>query len=89
MVVKAFDGTSVQLDDTAPNQELYPQPSGQKPGCGSPVIDVVALINLSNGGWENHVTGSHLHVVRGAQGLVGLIGEGDIALGDRAFSSYE
>jgi len=89
LVVKAFDGTSVQLDDTAANQQVYPQPSGQKPGCGFPVMDVVALINLSNGGWEGHATGSNLHDVRGAQGLIGLIGEGDITLGDRAFCSYE
>ncbi len=88
-VVKAFDGTSVQLDDTLANQKIYPQPSGQKPGCGFPVMDVVALVNLSNGGLEGYVTGSHLHDVRGAQSLIKHIGEGDIILGDRAFCSYE
>jgi hypothetical protein len=89
LIVKAFDGTSVQLDDTPANQIIYPQPSGQMPGCGFPVMDVVALINLSNGGWEGHVTGSNLHDSRGAQGLIQLISEGDIVLGDRAFCSYE
>jgi hypothetical protein len=36
-VVKAIDGTSFQLLDTLPNQRDYPQPGGQKTGCGFPV----------------------------------------------------
>lgn len=52
-------------------------------------MDVVALVNLSHGGREGHVTGSKLHDSPGAQGLLGPIGEGDLVLADRAFCSYE
>jgi hypothetical protein len=31
--VKIVDGSSVSMPDTSENQELYPQPSGQKKGC--------------------------------------------------------
>lgn len=32
--VKVIDGSSVSMPDTVKNQEAYPQPSSQKPGCG-------------------------------------------------------
>ena len=48
--VKAEDGTSAQMPDTPANQEAYPQPSGQAPGCGFPVIGLVGLIDLNHGG---------------------------------------
>jgi hypothetical protein len=51
MTLKAMDGSSVQLMDTPANQEAYPQPSGQKPGCGFPVMGFVGAVNLSNGAW--------------------------------------
>lgn len=38
---KAVDGTTFRLDDTPESQSDYPQPSGQKPGCGFPVMGVV------------------------------------------------
>ncbi len=48
--VKAIDATSAQMPDTAPNQEKYPQPTSQAPGCGFPVVKLVGLINLIHGG---------------------------------------
>jgi hypothetical protein len=35
--VKAFDGTSVSMSDTAANQKSYPQHSHPKAGCGFPL----------------------------------------------------
>ena len=32
--VKVLDGSSVSLTDTPDNQAAYPQPSGQRAGCG-------------------------------------------------------
>ena len=49
-VLKAIDGTSINLDDTAKNQEDYPQNNGQKPGCGQPKMGLVGLVNPSHGG---------------------------------------
>lgn len=47
--VKVVDGTSVSMPDTPQNQELYPQPSGQKKGCGFPVMRLVVSFCLSTG----------------------------------------
>lgn len=89
-VVKAVDGTSAQMPDTAANQEVYPQPSGQAPGCGFPVVQIVGVLNLIHGGWEGIVVGdtsTHEHAAFDA--LFSYIGEGEILVGDRAYSSYE
>jgi len=55
--VKVVDGSSVQLPDTAANQKAYPQPSGQKPGCGFPVLKLVALFSLASGALLDVVLG--------------------------------
>jgi Transposase DDE domain len=90
MVLKAFDGSSAKLMDTVENQMAYPQPSGQKPGCGFPVMGMVGVLNLSHGGWEGFTTGSWKeHDVRAAQRLLRYVEKGDLILADRAFCSYE
>ena len=47
--VRVFDGSSVSMPDTAPNQARYPQPHRQKPGCGFPVMRIVACFSLASG----------------------------------------
>ena len=47
--VKVVDGTSVSMPDTPANQELYPQPKGQKKGCGFPVMRLVVSFCLTTG----------------------------------------
>jgi hypothetical protein len=88
--LKAMDGSSVQLMDTEANQELYPQPSSQKPGCGFPVMGIVGLLNLSHGGWEHIETCRYSdHDSKAAAKLVKHLQNGDLLLADRAFCSYE
>lgn len=41
--VKVLDGSSVSMPDTPSNQQSYPQPKGQEPGCGFPVMRIVAV----------------------------------------------
>lgn len=90
LTLKAIDGSSMQLSDTAANQEAYPQPSTQKPGCGFPTMGIVGVTNLSHGGWEGFETcGWQTHDVRIAPRLLKYIEEGDLLLADRAFGSYE
>ncbi len=88
--VKAEDGTSAQMPDTPANQEAYPQPSGQEEGCGFPVIGLSGLIDLGHGGLRDFA-GSSVETgeMRGHDQLEGYLGEGDLHVGDRAFSSYE
>jgi len=47
--VKVVDGTTVQLADTRKNQKRYPQLPHQKPGCGFPLLKLLALFSLSSG----------------------------------------
>src|SRR4029077_17875898 len=55
--VKAADGSSTQLHDTAENQKRYPQPASQKKGCGFPVMKLVVLSSLSSGAILNVMLG--------------------------------
>lgn len=87
--VKVVDGSSLSMPDTAPNQEAYPQPKSQKPGCGFPVMRIVVLFCLG--------TGLILHVAKGslAMGeralfrlLTGRIKPHEVVLSDRGFCGY-
>lgn len=89
-VVKAIDGSSVQLPDTPDNQRAFPQPSNQKPGCGFPVMKFGGLINLCHGGWEQFVVSEmtvHDHKLLDA--LMPHLRKDEILVADRAFCSYE
>ena len=87
--VKVVDCSTVQLPDTPDNQQRYPQPSSQKPGCGLPLLKFLVLFSLSSGAilritvghWKNH----DLRLLRG---LLEALQKGDILLGDRAYGEY-
>jgi hypothetical protein len=87
--VKVVDGTTVSLEDTPENQQVYPQPRSQKPGCGFPLLKLVALFSLA--------TGAVLTIVHGGfrDGELTLFRQlwlalkaGDLLLADRGFSDY-
>jgi hypothetical protein len=88
--VKVVDGTSVQLADTGKNRARYPYASGQKPGCGFPVMKVLALYSLASGAILKTVqaiwSASDYTLFR--QIWAHLL-PGDVIMGDRAFCSYE
>jgi len=87
--VKVVDGSSVQLPDTAANQKDYPQPSGQKPGCGFPVLKLAVLFSLASGALLDVVMGNlHSHDLRLFHRLWECLQAGDILLGDRAYGDY-
>ena len=88
--VMVVDGTSVQLEDTAGNQQEYPQPAGQKPGCGFAVMQIVALFNLGTAALERFSFSPHT-AHEGAMFDVELMEDlqaGDVLLGDRLYGSY-
>lgn len=88
--LKAIDGTSFQLLDTAANQASYPQSPAQKPGCGFPIMGAVAVLDLASGQMQNVVTGSSRnHDARGLYQLRDAFGAEDLVIADRAFCSYE
>jgi len=87
--VKVADCSTTQLPDTKPNQKRYPQPSGQKPGCGFPLLKFLVFFSLSSGAilrvtmghWKNHD-------VRLLHRLWDALQKGDILLADRAYGDY-
>jgi len=87
--VKVVDGSSASMPDTPANRAAWAQPSGQRPGCGLPVVAFVgvfclatgALLALATGQWFDHDL-SLFSFVRDA------FVRGDIFLADRAFCSY-
>ena len=87
--VKVVDGTTVQLPDTSRNQAAFPQPDGQKPGCGQPVMRVVVLTGLATGEIVNCALGAYrTHERELFREMWPSLKSGDILLGDRGFGSY-
>src|SRR6266446_4089208 len=87
--IKVIDGTSTSLPDTPKNQRAYPQPGGQKPGCGFPLLRLVGLFSLGTGVLLDYAKGNkHHHELRLLQRLLDQFKPGDLAVADRGFSSY-
>ena len=87
--VKVVDGSTSQLADTSENQQRYPQPSTQKPGCGFPVLKLAVLFCLHSGSVLNVLCGSlNNHDLRLFRHLWDQLKAGDILLGDRAYGEY-
>ncbi|NJN29031.1 MAG: IS4 family transposase [Synechococcales cyanobacterium RM1_1_8] len=86
--VKAYDGTSILMSDTAANQERYPQ-HRQKEGCGFPIAKVVV--------WFCVVTGAVLEVAMApfktsewelSRQLYATLSSEDVVVADRAYGTY-
>jgi len=87
--VCVVDGTTVTLPDTPENQEAWPQQSVQKPGCGFPIVRLVAFFNLATGLLTQWVTGHwRQHELVLLQGLWENLRAGEVLLGDRGFSGW-
>ena len=87
--VHVVDGTGIALPDTEANQDDYPQPSGQKPGCGFPVLRLVAFMSLATGAVSRYRIGTlHEHEQRLFQDLRAHLGAGEVVLGDRNFGTF-
>lgn len=90
--VRIADGSTLTLSDTPANQHHYPQPDGQEPGLGFPMIRFVVLFCLATGA----VLEAALSPYRGkGTGEISLLRQvwdgleaGDVLLGDRIFCSY-
>ena len=87
--VCAVDGTTLTAPDTAENQEAYPQQKVQRPGCGFPIIRLVAFFALATGlitGWI-HAAWAQSELAL-FQKLWEQLRPGEVLLGDRGFCSW-
>lgn len=87
--VVVVDGTGVSMPDTPANQQAYPQPGSQKPGCGFPQARICACFCLQTGALLSHRLS---HIKDGELTLLRQqwdeFNPGDIMMGDKGFCSY-
>jgi len=87
--VQVLDGTTVTLPDTPENQEAFPQLTSQRPGCGFPIVRVVALFSLATGLLTAWATGRwRQHELAVWQTLWDHLRPGEVLLGDRGFGVW-
>jgi hypothetical protein len=83
------DATTAAAADTPKLQELWPQPSAQKQGCGFPIIKLLALLDLASGMiLQLTLMSLKVHEMSQLTGPHGALRSGDVLLGDRAFCSF-
>jgi hypothetical protein len=87
--VKLIDGTGISMPDTPENQEIWPQSSTQKPGCGFPLMSLVGIFCLVTGALIKVAKGSrHIHESILFQSLWDTLEKGDLIVTDRGFCSF-
>jgi len=83
------DGAECQTPDTAANQERWPQPQSQKPGCGFPHIRFLALFSLASAALLRlKIAPTAISEQRLLAKLWGTIRRGSVLLADRNFCGY-
>jgi hypothetical protein len=87
--VVVVDGTSLSMPDTPENQSLYPQSTRQKPGCGFPIMHLVAVFSLATGAVLGIAKGSlRVHERTLWHQLWHLLEKGSVVLADRGFCAF-
>ena len=83
------DGSSASMPDTPALQESFGQPGAQKPGCGFPVMHLLALFHATTGYLLNVVTAPmRTHDMSRVGQVHPDMEAGDIVVGDRGFCSF-
>jgi hypothetical protein len=87
--VRVIDGSAVSMPDTLSNQQMYPQSTRQKPGCGFPIMRIVAIFCLHSGTMiamaKDALNVSETTLFRR---LWNTLKPNDVALADRGLCSY-
>ncbi|HNA31226.1 MAG TPA: IS4 family transposase [Thiobacillaceae bacterium] len=87
--VLVADGTCITAPDTPANQAAFPQQKVQQPGCGFPIIRLVALLSLATGMLTAWATGAwSQHEIALFQTLWEQLRPGDVLLADRGFCNW-
>jgi hypothetical protein len=90
--VELVDGSTATMDDSAPNQDEYPQHRNQKKGLGFPILRFVVLFSLATGTVLECAIGSCHGKKTGEQSLFRQLSAslqpGDILLGDRLYDCF-
>src|SRR5688572_20499073 len=85
----AIDGSSFSMPDTPELREAFGSPAGQAEGCGFPVAHLLVMFDVATGLLLDAVASPmRTGDVSGAAGLHAHLGEGDVLIGDEAFSGW-
>lgn len=83
------DGSSLSMPDTPALQEAFGQPGRQAPGCGFPVMHVLAMFHATTGFLLNVACAPlRTHDMSRIGQLHPELAAGDVLVGDRAFCSF-
>lgn len=87
-----LDGTTYIGPDTSENQREYPQPDGQKPGLGFPMLRAVGLICMVTGALRSLAMGAYSGKGTGEVSLLRQIWDflqpDDVVIGDAIYCCY-
>jgi hypothetical protein len=87
--VIVVDGTGISMPDTLANQEVWPQSSSQKVGCGFPTARICSCFSLKSGALLSYALGNKKnHELPLFRRQWKTFKRGDIILGDKGFCSY-
>ena len=87
--LRVVDGTGISMPDTPENQAAYPQPSGQAPGCGFPVLRLVVIFSLFTGALLQYAMGSlHSSEMALFRSLLEQLTSGDLLVADRYYGVF-
>lgn len=87
--IQVVDVTSFQAPDTPSNAKRYKYPTGQKKGCGFPVMRAAALFSLASGAIKQVVTAAcYTSELPMFKSMWAQLKAGDILLGDRMFGCF-
>lgn len=87
--VAIVDGSSASMPDTPELQGAFPQPCGQKPGCGFPVARLLAIFCWASGCLEELLADSlHISELTLLRRLLHRLSAGTVVVADTFFSSY-
>ena len=87
--VQVLDGSGLSMPDTDANRARWPYAGGQKPGCGFPSAQMVALFCLGTGRLVRFALDSwKAHEIPQARRLVNWIDQTSVVLTDRGFCGW-
>ena len=87
--VHICDGSSALMSDTKANQNVYPQHSNQKVGCGSPIVRLVVMFSLITAAATLLIIAPwNTSEIVMARQLYEILKPGDVLVADRAYGSY-
>jgi len=84
-----IDGSNTSMPDTPALQEKYGQPSSQAPGCGFPIMHLMAMFQSKTGFLMSLESAPYrTHDMSQVQEAHSSLGKNDILVGDRGLGSF-